>query len=120
VAPATATVAVVPAPKPVTTPAPAAAPATTTAYEPTGKVTQYPVQPSSIFIQAGAFTKKKNAEVLTAELRQLGQATMTPVKVGGQQFYRVRLGPLSSVTEADRLLQELVRRGHPEARIIVD
>jgi rare lipoprotein A len=99
---------------------PTAAPATTAAYEPTGKVTQYPVQPSSIFIQAGAFTKKKNAEVLTAELRQLGQTTMTPVKVGGQQFYRVRLGPLSSVTEADRLLQELVRRGHPEARIIVD
>lgn len=92
----------------------------TAAYEPSGKVTQLPVKPSSIFIQAGAFTKKQNAETLTAELRRLGHATMIPVKIGGQQFYRVRLGPLSSVTEADRLLNELVRNGHPEARIVVD
>ena len=98
------------------------APATqpTAGYEPSGKVTQLPVKPSSIFIQAGAFTKRQNAETLTAELQRLGHATMTPVKVGGQQFYRVRLGPLSSVTEADRLLNELVRNGHPEARIVVD
>lgn len=96
------------------------APPPTAGYEPSGKVTQLPVKPSSIFIQAGAFTKKKNAETLTAELKRLGPATMTPVKIGGQQFYRVRLGPLASVTEADRLLEQLVRSGHPEARIVVD
>ncbi len=135
VAPATTTVAPAPASSSTTT---TVAPATTTTvapasgstvvaaaqptaeYEPSGKVTQLPVKPSSIFIQAGAFTKRQNAETLTAELRRLGHATMTPIKVGGQQFYRVRLGPLSSVTEADRLLNELVRNGHPEARIVVD
>jgi len=111
------------APAPVTTgvgtpPAPAGT--EVAAYEPNGKVTQYPVKQTAIFIQAGAFTKKKNAESLTAELRKLGPATMTPVKIGGQQFYRVRLGPISSVTEADRLLEELVRTGHSEARIVVD
>jgi len=123
---APATIATTVAPATTTTVAPAsgstvvAATQPTAEYEPSGKVTQLPVKPSSIFIQAGAFTKKKNAETLTAELRRLGHATMTPVKVGGQQFYRVRLGPLSSVTEADRLLNELVRNGHPEARIVVD
>ncbi len=124
VAPATITTTVAPAT--TTTVAPAsgstvvAATQPTAEYEPSGKVTQLPVKPSSIFIQAGAFTKRQNAETLTAELQRLGHTTMTPVKVGGQQFYRVRLGPLSSVTEADRLLNELVRNGHPEARIVVD
>jgi peptidoglycan lytic transglycosylase len=108
------------APSRTTTTVAAAAPTPPAGYEPNGRVTQYPVKPSSIFIQAGAFTKKQNAETLTAELRRIGPTTMTPVKVGGQQFYRVRLGPLTSVTEADRLLEELVRRGHPEARIVVD
>jgi rare lipoprotein A len=50
----------------------------------------------------------------------MGAATMTPVKVGAQQFYRVRVGPIASVTEADRLLEKLVQSGHTEARIVVD
>jgi rare lipoprotein A len=118
--------AVVPASATATKPvAPAAQPpvqsaATAAALQPDGRVTQMPVKPTSIFIQAGAFTKKQNAEGLTAELRRLGAASMTPVMVGGQQFYRVRLGPISSVTEADRLLAELVRRGHADAKIVVD
>lgn len=112
--------------KPAAAPsAPAAAPpvqsaATAAALQPDGRVTQYPVKPTAIFIQAGAFTKKQNAELLTAELRRFGAAAMTPVKVGGQQFYRVRLGPVASVTEADRLLEELMRRGHSDAKIVVD
>jgi rare lipoprotein A len=88
--------------------------------QPDGRVYQSPVKPTSIFIQAGAFTQRQNAERLRAELARLGAATMTPITVGNQQFYRVRLGPIVSVPEADRLLDQLVRSGHPEARIVVD
>lgn len=88
--------------------------------QPDGRVYQSAVTPTSIFIQAGAFTQRQNAERLRAELARLGAATMTPIVVGSQQFYRVRLGPIMSVPEADRLLEQLVRSGHPEARIVVD
>ncbi|HWA44086.1 MAG TPA: septal ring lytic transglycosylase RlpA family protein [Hypericibacter adhaerens] len=90
------------------------------AAEPDGRVTQTAVKPTRIFIQAGAFTQLANAQKLTAELSRLGAATMTPVTLGNQQFYRVRLGPIASVSEADRLLDKLVQSGHTEARIVVD
>lgn len=99
------------------------APATTRAVaapQPDGRVTQTIVKPSGIFIQAGSFTQYANAQKLTTELSRMGAATMTPVKVGTQQFYRVRLGPIASVSEADRLLDKLVRSGHTEAHIVVD
>jgi rare lipoprotein A len=132
------TVAVTAQPLPSTTssgsstvaPAPAAsssatstAPATTRAVaaaQPDGRVTQTFVKPTGIFIQAGSFTQLANAQKLTTELSRMGAATMTPVKVGAQQFYRVRLGPIASVSEADRLLDKLVRSGHTEAHIVVD
>jgi len=102
----------------------AATPAPTThavaAADPDGRVTQTAVKPTKIFIQAGAFTQLANAQKLTAELSHLGPATMTPVMRGNQQFYRVRLGPIASVSEADRLLDKLVHSGHTEARIVVD
>jgi rare lipoprotein A len=90
------------------------------AAQPDGRVTQTAVKPTGIFIQAGSFTQLANAQKLTAELSRMGAATMTPIKVGTQQFYRVRLGPIASVTEADRLLERLVQTGHTEARIVVD
>jgi rare lipoprotein A len=90
------------------------------AAQPDGRVTQTAVKPTGIFIQAGSFTQLANAQKLTAELSRMGAATMTPITVGTQQFYRVRLGPIASVTEADRLLERLVQTGHTEARIVVD
>jgi rare lipoprotein A len=104
-------------------PAASTAPATTRAVaaaQPDGRVTQTFIKPTGIFIQAGSFTQLGNAQKLTTELSRLGAATMTPVKVGAQQFYRVRLGPIASVSEADRLLDKLVRSGHTEAHIVVD
>lgn len=99
------------------------APATTRAVaaaQPDGHVIQTAVRSTGIFIQAGSFTQLANAQKLTTELSRMGAATMTPIKVGTQQFYRVRLGPIASVSEADRMLDKLVRSGHTDARIVVD
>lgn len=87
---------------------------------PDGRITLVPTRPTSIYIQAGAFSEITNANRLVAKLSQFGPTRMTPVRVQGQQFYRVRLGPIANVEEADVLLARVVQSGHPEARVIVD
>jgi rare lipoprotein A len=94
--------------------------ATAQAVAPDGQVTQYPVTPTAIYVQAGAFTDLYNATRLQAQLQPFGRVSVVPVYVDGQQFYRVRLGPLASVAEADQALAQVVQAGHPEARLVVD
>ena len=83
-------------------------------------VTVLPVQPTHIFVQAGAFASNGNAERMRARLTSLGPVTVTAVRVNGLDVYRVRLGPLSSVDDADSMLARTVGAGVPEARIVVD
>jgi rare lipoprotein A len=75
---------------------------------------------SSIYIQAGAFTKSSNAYQLKARLDKLGNVSVSDTIVNGVPVYRVRIGPVQSVDEADGLLNRIVDSGLPEARIIVD
>ncbi|MGE0117667.1 MAG: septal ring lytic transglycosylase RlpA family protein [Dongiaceae bacterium] len=85
-----------------------------------GRVTMVPVRKTAMFIQAGAFTNVANANRLRTRLAALGRAQVVPATVGNQQFYRVRVGPIASLDDADSLLARVVAAGHPEARIIVD
>jgi rare lipoprotein A len=79
------------------------------------------VPPSSgIFVQAGAFSRYENANKLRALLSEVGDAKIYQVKVSKQPFFRVRLGPASSVDEADKMLARIVASGYANARIIVD
>jgi rare lipoprotein A len=88
--------------------------------EPDGRVTSVPVRPTQIYIQAGAFTNQGNATRLRAKLATLGTTAVTPISVDGQRFYRVRLGPIASVEQADAMLDRVVGAGVPQARIVVD
>lgn len=89
--------------------------------QPTGQVTVMSVKPSNIFIQAGAFLRQANAQQLQMKLTSLGHPTrITQFMLNQQRFYRVQLGPLASVDEADALLQKLIENGHPDARIAVN
>ena len=85
-----------------------------------GRVFQLPVHPTQIYVQAGAFVRYDNARQLGAKLSSLGPAKVTAAQVGAQQFYRVRLGPIATVEEADMVLSRVISIGHPEARIVVD
>jgi rare lipoprotein A len=85
----------------------------------TAMVTLNPVQPTSLFVQAGAFSNYDNAYRMSVRLSRYGHAKVTTYSGGGQQLYRVRLGPLASVKDADSLLAE-VTPVVPEARIVVD
>jgi rare lipoprotein A len=83
------------------------------------KVTVLPVKPTQIYVQAGAFASMDRAWRLKVQLDNLGKATITDAKVGSVVVYRVRLGPVATVEQADALLDK-VGAASPDARIVVN
>ncbi len=92
------------------------------AAEPTApdRVETPAVKPSQIYIQAGAFTQPDNAQRLESRLQTLGPVSVTGVAVNGVPVYRVRVGPIATVAEADQLLGRILGGGIAAARIVVD
>ena len=79
-------------------------------------------EPARLFVQAGAFRAAGNAAKLQARLRA---ASRWPVRVlrarsNGRVMYRVRLGPVSSMEEADRVSTALGALGIRSPRIVVE
>ena len=85
-----------------------------------GDMTSVSVSPTKIYIQAGAFSDLNNAERVLANLEKLGNATISPIQSGGRELFRVRLGPISEVSEADDLLEKVGNIGYPNARTVVE
>jgi rare lipoprotein A len=79
-----------------------------------------PVKPTGIYVQAGAFAQFDNANRMRVRLQGLGPTQVTQVNLGDRPLFRVRVGPIQNVDEADKLLDRVVKAGYPEARIIVD
>ncbi len=76
--------------------------------------------PARIFVQAGAFSRRDNAEKVQSHLARWGSAQVTSASINGAAMYRVRIGPLESEGQARRLLEGVVRSGYPGARIVGD
>lgn len=86
-----------------------------------GSVTVVPVPAApKIYVQAGAFSQYHNANRLRARLSLIGPAEIHQVRVVERPLFRVRMGPMSSVNEADNLLATIMRVGVNDARIVVD
>lgn len=81
-------------------------------------VTQQAVRPTTLFVQAGAFANYDTAYRLGARLSRYGKIQVTPATAGTQQVFRIRVGPVFSVGEADDLLEQ-VASVVPEARVVV-
>jgi rare lipoprotein A len=75
---------------------------------------------AGIYIQAGAFARRGNAERVEAQIAGLGTVRVTTALVNGSQWYRVRLGPIGTRTQADALLARMAGSGYPGARIVGD
>jgi peptidoglycan lytic transglycosylase len=71
-----------------------------------------------IFIQAGAFAVPENAQRVRARIAALGSVEVVPTRGNGMRLYRVRLGPVSSEAAAAQLLDKVVGRGYPGARVV--
>jgi rare lipoprotein A len=112
-----------PAPRP---PGPKGSPAVGNATTPivvtpsTDSVKIVQVKPTNIYIQAGAFAEYTNANRARTSLAGLGPTNISQANSSRQPMFRVRLGPIKSVDEADRLLERVAGSGYPEARVIVD
>lgn len=89
-------------------------------FYPDPVVSQMPVTSSHIYIQAGSFTVQDNAVNLSQKLQGFASADVFPTQVNGRQFYRVRLGPVRSVEEADSMLARLVENGYKNSIIVVE
>jgi rare lipoprotein A len=87
---------------------------------PTEEVQQVQVQPTELYIQAGSFTHAGNAAALAQRLAAFGNAFVAAARVGTQDFYRVRVGPLASLSEADGTLSRMVAAGYSESHIVVE
>lgn len=86
-----------------------------------GKVSVVPVaEKPLIFVQVGAFTQYDNANRMRARLSLIGPAGIYQVREFQRPFFRVRLGPLATVTEADYMLATVIEAGMTDARIVVD
>lgn len=84
------------------------------------EVQMVPVSHTNLYVQAGAFSRYDNAQRLSARLSHVGQFAVQQVSLKGQTIWRVRMGPVSSVEEADRLIDSVVASGHQDAKVIVD
>ncbi len=76
----------------------------------------------SLYLQVGAFAEADNAHRMRARLYSLVDAVVR-IKEGqsaGRTVYRVQVGPLGGVEEADRLVQTLADTGLGDVRVILE
>ena len=76
---------------------------------------------TNIWIQVGNFFYNKiNAENVLEKLVNLNKGQISEFINDGKILHRVRLGPILTVEEADKILLLIFNKGFDGARIIVD
>lgn len=74
-----------------------------------------------LYLQAGAFASRNNAERLTRKLHALlPRHHIHMAYLHTDRLYHVRVGPLSGVDEADRLTRIISDRGYPEPQVVIE
>ena len=77
---------------------------------------------AGLFVQAGAFTNRTNAERLASRLSsgQYGQVLVRETQSAGRVLYRVRIGPVADVPAFDRTVKALELAGIRDAHLAMD
>jgi rare lipoprotein A len=75
-----------------------------------------------LFVQAGAFSDPANAEHLVTQLRSGSYGTIFVREdvIAGRKMYRVRIGPVPSVAEFDRIVSDLEKIGVHDAHLALN
>ena len=81
-----------------------------------------PAASTALYVQAGAFSAENNAASLLAQLRSKGitKGFVRADEVNGKPMYRVRIGPIPTVPEFDRVIARLKSLGIADARLALD
>lgn len=78
--------------------------------------------PATLFLQVGAFSNRDNAKRMEQRLQSsgLGEIHILDASNTSGPLYRVRIGPLATVDDADRVSNSLVSLGISDTRVIID
>lgn len=76
----------------------------------------------AMYVQVGAFADRSNAERMRRRVQHIaaGGVHITPAQIEDQTVYRVRIGPLHGVDDADDLVSTLSQHGITTADVVVD
>jgi rare lipoprotein A len=79
-------------------------------------------RPPRLMLQVGAFAQRENALAIHDRLKAAG---FTPIRVepattATHSVFRVRIGPIASVEQGDRLVADVARHGIPDAILVID
>jgi len=79
-------------------------------------------QAAALFLQVGAFKSRDNAKRLGSKLEdaKIGVIHIVEASSASGRIYRVRIGPLSSVDEADRITGNLASQGYGKTQVVID
>ena len=77
---------------------------------------------SPLFIQMAAFSDETNASNMVERLRQQNEssARISSVQTDNGTFYRVRVGPVYDMDEANQVVRRLQQKGYSSLRVVVD
>lgn len=76
-------------------------------------------QADGLLIQAGSFKSKENADKARAKLAAIAPVDVTPIDVGGNVYFRVRVGPFSDASAAEAALARVSEAGYQGAKILM-
>ncbi|MCB1558922.1 MAG: septal ring lytic transglycosylase RlpA family protein [Alphaproteobacteria bacterium] len=88
-------------------------------FYPNPVVQQQPISSTSLYVQAGAFGSEANAQNLAVRMASIAPTKVEPVTFNGKALYKVRLGPLDTVRQADTVLGKVLAAGQSDAIIVV-
>jgi peptidoglycan lytic transglycosylase len=82
--------------------------------------TEQPRSGSAMYVQAGAFADAGRADLARRRLSPIGPIVMSPSRVNGRDLLRVRVGPLRSDGEVERVLASVSRAGFRDCRLVAE
>ena len=88
----------------------------------TQTTTDKPTTAPNMYLQVGAFASQYNAQQLHNKLHgaAFDRTKISTTDAAGNSVYRVRIGPLSSVDEADQIVDQLAALGINQAHVVID
>lgn len=83
------------------------------------RVEQLPPEPGRLWVRLDTFAEYQYAVIQRAKLAGLRPA-IVPIRNGRARTFRVQIGPIGSVAQADAALDQALAAGIPDARIVVE
>ena len=80
--------------------------------------TQIAMPAGALLVQAATFKSQENAERARTQLASIAPVDVAPITVGGETFFRVRIGPFAADSEAASALARVRQEGYTGAKIV--